>query len=104
MKTLTIKALFNIIGNPFVLDPTMTYPTIKESTANFLTYYNEHRVNLDRMFVHDFGERLVDLESESDEDIDEGTFEEAEAEEEAPAEKVDKEKEEEVKVDENTND
>ena len=79
MKTLTIKALFNIIGNPFCLDPTMTYPTIEESTANFLTYYNEHRVNLDRMFVHDFGERLVDLESESDADIEEEWYDEIKA-------------------------
>ena len=79
MKTLTIKALFNIIGNPFVLDPTMTYPSIKGSTANFLTYYNEHRVNLDRMFVHDFGERLVDLESESDEDIEAEWYDEIKA-------------------------
>lgn len=79
MKTLTIKALFNIIGNPFCLDPTMTYPTIDESTANFLTYYNEHRVNLDRMFVHDFGERLVDLESESDEDIEAEWYDEIKA-------------------------
>jgi hypothetical protein len=69
MKTLTIKALFNIIGNPFVLDPTMTYPTIEESDANFLEYYNDNKENLDRMFVHDFGQRLVDLESDSDEDI-----------------------------------
>lgn len=69
MKTLTIKALFNIIGNPFVLDPTMTYPTIEESDANFLEYYNDNKENLDRMFVHDFGERLIDLESDSDEDI-----------------------------------
>ena len=79
MKTLTIKALFNIIGNPFCLDPTMTYPSIEGSTANFLTYYNEHRVNLDRMFVHDFGERLVDMESESDSDIEAEWYDEIKA-------------------------
>lgn len=69
MKTLTIKQLFAIIGNPFCLDPTMAYPTIEGSTANFLNYYNEHRANLDRMFVHDFGQRVVDFESDTDEDI-----------------------------------
>lgn len=79
MKTLKIKKLFDIIGNPFCLDPTMTYPSIEGSTANFLTYYNEHRVNLDRMFVHDFGERLVDLESESDSDIEEEWYDEIKA-------------------------
>lgn len=79
MKTLKIKKLFDIIGNPFCLDPTMSYPTIEDSTANFLTYYNEHRVNLDRMFVHDFGERLVDLESESDADIEEEWYDEIKA-------------------------
>lgn len=69
MKTLTIKALFNIIGNPFCLDPTMTYPTIEESDANFLEYYDDNKENLDRMFIHDFGQRVVDFESDSDEDI-----------------------------------
>ena len=79
MKTLTIKALFNIIGNPFVLDPTMTYPSIEDSTANFLEYYDTNKANLDRMFVHDFGERLVDLESESDEDIEAEWYDEIKA-------------------------
>lgn len=79
MKTLTIKALFNIIGNPFALDPTMEYPTIAESTANFLTYYNSHRENLDRMFVHDYGKRLVDFESETDSDIEEEWYDEIKA-------------------------
>lgn len=69
MKTLTIKALFNIIGNPFCLDPTMTYPEIEESDANFLEYYDDNKENLDRMFIHDFGQRVVDFESDSDEDI-----------------------------------
>ena len=69
MRTLKIKDLFDIIGNPFCLDPTMTYPTIEESDANFLEYYDTNKVNLDRMFVHDFGQRLVDFESDSDEDI-----------------------------------
>jgi len=79
MKTLTVKALFNIIGNPFALDPTMTYPTIEGSTANFLTYYNTNRENLDRMFVHDFGDRLVDFESESDSDIEQEWYDEIKA-------------------------
>ena len=69
MKTLKIKDLFDIIGNPFVLDPTMTYPTIEESDANFLEYYDTNKVNLDRMFIHDFGQRVIDFESDSDEDI-----------------------------------
>ena len=69
MKTLKIKDLFNIIGNPFCLDPTMTYPIIEESDANFLEYYDDNKENLDRMFIHDFGQRVVDFESDSDEDI-----------------------------------
>lgn len=69
MKTLKIKDLFNIIGNPFCLDPTMTYPTIEESDANFLEYYDDNKENLDRMFIHDFGQRVVDFESDTDEDI-----------------------------------
>ena len=69
MKTLKIKDLFNIIGNPFCLDPTMTYPTIEESDANFLEYYDTNKENLDIMFIHDFGQRVVDFESDSDEDI-----------------------------------
>lgn len=76
MKTLTIKALFNIVGNPFCLDPTMTYPTIEGSTANFLNYYNANRENLDRMFVHDFGQRLVDFESETNADIEDEWYDE----------------------------
>ena len=69
MRTLKIKDLFDIIGNPFCLDPTMTYPTIEESDANFLEYYDTNKANLDRMFIHDFGQRVVDFESDSDEDI-----------------------------------
>ena len=69
MKTLKIKDLFNIIGNPFCLDPAMTYPTIEESDANFLEYYDDNKENLDRMFIHDFGQRVVDFESDTDEDI-----------------------------------
>ena len=69
MKTLKIKDLFDIIGNPFCLDPTMTYPTIEESDANFLEYYDDNKENLDRMFIHDFGQRVVDFESDTDEDI-----------------------------------
>lgn len=69
MKTLTIKQLFAIIGNPFCLDPTMSYPTIEESDANFLEYYDDNKENLDRMFIHDFGQRVVDFESDTDEDI-----------------------------------
>lgn len=69
MKTLTIKQLFAIIGNPFCLDPTMSYPTIEESDANFLEYYEDNKENLDRMFIHDFGQRVVDFESDTDEDI-----------------------------------
>lgn len=79
MKTLTIKALFNIVGNPFCLDPTMTYPTIEGSTANFLNYYNTNRENLDRMFIHDFGQRLVDFESETDADIEDEWYDEVKA-------------------------
>lgn len=79
MKTKTIKQLFAIIGNPFCLNPLMTYPTIEGSTANFLTYYNTNRQNLDRMFVHDFGERLVDFESETDSDIETEWYDEINA-------------------------
>ena len=79
MKTLTVKQIFNIVGNPFCLDPTMSYPVIEGSTANFLTYYNTNRENLDRMFVHDFGERLVDFEASSDADIEDEWYDEIKA-------------------------
>ena len=79
MKTKTIKQLFSIVGNPFCLDPTMTYPTIEGSTANFLNYYNTNRQNLDRMFVHDFGEMFLDFESDTDVDIEEEWYDEIKA-------------------------
>lgn len=79
MKTLKIKEVFSIVGNPFALDPTMTYPTIEGSNANFLNYYNANRENLDRMFIHDFGERLVDFESETNSDIEDEWYDEIKA-------------------------
>ena len=79
MTTLKVKQIFNIVGNPFVLDPTMSYPVIEGSTANFLQYYSDNRLNLDRMFLHDFGERLVDLEASSDSDIEDEWYDEIRA-------------------------
>lgn len=68
-KTKTIKQLFTLVGSPFALDTSLTYPTIEGSDANFLTYYNTNKTYLDRYFVHEYGKRLVDLESDTNADI-----------------------------------
>ena len=43
LATMTIKELFALVGDPFVLDPTMTYPEIEGDESNFLTEYNTNK-------------------------------------------------------------
>ena len=69
MKTLTIKQLYNIIGSPFVFDTTITYPTIEGNTSNFISDYETNKESLDWFFIHEYGKRVLDVESESDADI-----------------------------------
>lgn len=66
---ITIKKLYELAGSPFVLDTTMTYPTIPESEANFLTEYNTNKAQYDRYFLKEHGNKIVDIDGEDDEDI-----------------------------------
>lgn len=66
---ITIKKLYELAGSPFVLDTTMTYPTIPESDANFLTEYNTNKAQYDRYFLKEHGNKIVDIDGEDDEDI-----------------------------------
>lgn len=66
---ITIKKLYEIAGSPFVLDTQMTYPTIPESEANFLTEYNTNKAQYDRYFIKEHGNKIVDIDGEDDEDI-----------------------------------
>lgn len=67
----TIKQLYTIVGSPFVMDPTVTYPTIEGNTSNFLTDYATYKEEFDRYFLHEYGSRFVDLEAETDADAGE---------------------------------
>ncbi len=69
MAEMKIKELYNIVGSPFVLDPTMTYPTIEGNTSNFLEDYNDHKSEFDNYFLKEHGNKMVDLESEEETDI-----------------------------------
>lgn len=69
MSRKTIKELYALVDSPFVLDDSMDYPTIEGNTSNFLTYYDDHSEEFDRFFVHEYGTRYVDFDSETDEDI-----------------------------------
>ncbi len=64
-----IKKLYELAGSPFVLDTQMTYPTIPESDANFLTEYNTNKAQYDRYFLKEHGNKLVDIDGEDEEDI-----------------------------------
>ena len=66
---ITIKKLYELAGSPFVLDTQMTYPTIPESEANFLTEYNTNKAQYDRYFLKEHGNKIVDIDGEDDEDI-----------------------------------
>ena len=66
---ITIKKLYELAGSPFVLDTQMTYPTIPESDANFLTEYNTNKAQYDRYFLKEHGNKIVDIDGEDDEDI-----------------------------------
>lgn len=76
MSRVKIKELFKDIADyntPFlwpVEDPSrITYPTIEGNESNFLTDYQADFKLFDRDFVHEYGERYVDFESEDPEDI-----------------------------------
>ena len=69
MATMKIKDLYNLVESPFVLDPTMTYPEIEGDEANFLTEYNTNKAEYDRYFLKEHGQKLVDVEGDTDADI-----------------------------------
>ena len=64
-----IKNLFALAGSPFVLDTNMTYPEIEGDESNFLTDYNTNKAQYDRYFIKEHGEKLVDIDGITDEDI-----------------------------------
>ena len=64
-----IKRLFALAGSPFVLDVNMTYPEIEGDESNFLTDYNTNKAQYDRYFIKEHGEKLVDIDGITDEDI-----------------------------------
>ena len=67
MAEMKIKELFALVGSPLVLDPTMSYP--EEYENNFLTEYNTNKADYDRYFIKEHGNKLVDVDGETDEDI-----------------------------------
>lgn len=69
MAEMKIKEVYNLVQSPFVLDTTMTYPTIEGNTSNFLTDYTANKEQFDAYFLKEHGKKLVDLESEEDADI-----------------------------------
>lgn len=69
MATMKIKDLYNLVESPFVLDPSMTYPEIEGDEANFLTEYNTNKADYDRYFLKEHGQKLVDIEGDTDADI-----------------------------------
>lgn len=68
MMTKTIREMYDIAGSPFVFDTTVSYPTITGNTSNFLTDYAADQTDLDAYFVHKYGDRLIDLEADTDSD------------------------------------
>ena len=64
-----IKRLFALAGSPFVLDTNMTYPEIEGDESNFLTDYNANKAQYDRYFIKEHGEKMVDIDGISEEDI-----------------------------------
>ena len=64
-----IKRLFALAGSPFVLDTNMTYPEIEGDESNFLTDYNTNKAQYDRYFIKEHGEKTVDIDGITDEDI-----------------------------------
>lgn len=69
MATMKIKELYNLVESPFVLDPNMTYPEIEGNESNFLTEYNTNKAEYDRYFLKEYGNKLVDVEGDTDADI-----------------------------------
>ena len=69
MAELTLKNLYNKVSSPFVLDPTMTYPTIEGDTSNFLSEYNTNKAQYDRYFLKEHGKKTVEVDGDTDEDI-----------------------------------
>ena len=69
MATMKIKELYNLVESPFVLDPAMAYPEIEGDESNFLTEYNTNKAEYDRYFLKEHGNKLVDVEGDTDADI-----------------------------------
>ena len=69
MATMKIKELYNLVDSPFVLDPSMTYPEIEGDESNFLTEYNTNKAEYDCYFLKEHGNKLVDVEGDTDADI-----------------------------------
>lgn len=70
----TIKQMIDYLRNEMEAEqciweetdpPIFTYPTIEGNTSNFLTDYMTDAQWLDNEFRHHFGERYIDLESET---------------------------------------
>ena len=66
---ITLKNLYDKVGSPFVLDPSMTYPEIPEDLSNFLTEYTTNKADYDRYFLKEFGKMVVEVDAETDADI-----------------------------------
>ena len=64
-----IKRLFALAGSPFVLDTNMTYPEIEGDESNFLTDYDTNKAQYDRYFIKEHGEKMVDIDGITEEDV-----------------------------------
>lgn len=64
-----LKELFKIVGNPFVLNTSMLVPFIEWGNADYVTEYKNNKASYDRYFLKEHGEKTVDLDSETDEDV-----------------------------------
>ena len=69
MSRMKIKDLYNLVDSPFIFDENMEYPIIEGNESNFLTYYDDNKEQFDRFFVHEYGQRYVDFDSEEEQDI-----------------------------------
>lgn len=68
MKTWKLKDLYNgLESSSLLFDSFLTpfYPTIEGNESNFLTDYATSHAVFDKAFTHKFGERVIDLESDT---------------------------------------
>lgn len=67
--TKSIRQLYNLIESPFLLDGSVfEYPTIEGNTSNFISDYEADASYYDNYFIHEYGDRKVDLYAENDTD------------------------------------